>query len=252
MGYAHADKSLRGVDREMKKEDADQLIRCVKECWWRVGVLLFLIFIFVLLVLHGWPQGDWGMGWGALGAVATCVTGCAAVLIAYRQKKSSDAQRFHLGWLARRDANQLIGSVNQELIRVVLTTEKLTSPENFNVPKWIDALEEIVDIRKKLPRDDDGYDTKNLLDEELIHALHELKEKIADLDDDPQTINPYAKKPEDLNMNLVAIWIQNEMVPLREVADAVGQGLEGLGFQGARKAIMERYGNALDGIRSVF
>ena len=56
MSYAHADKSLRGVGREMKKEDADQLIRCVKECWWRVAVLFFLIFGFALIAMYGFPS----------------------------------------------------------------------------------------------------------------------------------------------------------------------------------------------------
>ncbi|WHQ44238.1 hypothetical protein [Alcaligenes faecalis] len=236
----------------MKKEDADQLIRCVKECWWRVGLLLFLIFIFVLLVMHGWPQGDWGIGWGALGALATCVTGCAAVLIAFGQKKTSDEQRVHLDWLATRDANRLINLVNQELIKVVLETEKLILPENLNSSKWIKVLAEVVSIRKKLPRDNVGYETKNLLDEGLIHALHELKENISDLDEDAQEIDFDSISHESVDLTTVAIWLQNEMVPLKRVADAVGQGFEGLGFKGLRRTILERFANALTGVRSVF
>ncbi|MBH0311259.1 hypothetical protein I7E32_12885 [Alcaligenes faecalis] len=39
----------------MKKEDADQLIRCVRECWWRVLLLLTIPPSFVVWAIYGWP-----------------------------------------------------------------------------------------------------------------------------------------------------------------------------------------------------
>lgn len=237
---------------EMKKEDADQLIRCVKECWWRVGILLLLVSCFVLLAIHGWPQGDWALGWGAIGAIATVVTGCAAVLIAYRQKKSNDERRSHLDWLARRDANQLLNFINRELIKVVLETEKLITPENLNAPRWIEVLNEVVSIRKRLPREDVGYETENLLNEELIFSLHELKEYVSELDNDAQEIDFWSLRRESVDLTTIAIYLQNELVPLLRVADTVGRGYEGLGFEGLRGGIVERFANALGGVRTVF
>lgn len=69
----------------MVKEDADQLIRCVKECWWRVAIVISLIALFGLLAAYGWPTGDWAFGWGGIGAVATSVTGICAIYFAYLQ-----------------------------------------------------------------------------------------------------------------------------------------------------------------------
>lgn len=77
----------------MKKEDADQLIRCVKECWWRLTVFFAAELLFVTLVVYGWPKGDWGLGWGAVGAVGTLVTGVGAIYIAYVQKKWIEDER---------------------------------------------------------------------------------------------------------------------------------------------------------------
>lgn len=77
----------------MTKENTDQVIRCIKECWWRVGVLLVILIGFALIAIYGWPQGDWQLGWGAIGAVATVITGGIALKIAFLQgKRDRDLQ----------------------------------------------------------------------------------------------------------------------------------------------------------------
>ncbi|WP_336579365.1 hypothetical protein [Alcaligenes sp. CHO6] len=77
----------------MKKEDADQLIRCVKECWWRLLIFASVLLMFVTLVVYGWPAADLGFGWGAVGAVGTIVTGGAAVFIAWMQSRWMEQSR---------------------------------------------------------------------------------------------------------------------------------------------------------------
>lgn len=62
----------------MTEETVDRIIRCMKECWWRVGILLALIFGFVLLVTYGWPQGDWALDWTALAAIGGLAAGFGA------------------------------------------------------------------------------------------------------------------------------------------------------------------------------
>lgn len=69
----------------MTRENADQVIRCIKECWWRVGVLLVILLGFALIAMHGWPQGGWGLGWGAIGATASVVIGVFAIQVSYIQ-----------------------------------------------------------------------------------------------------------------------------------------------------------------------
>ena len=40
----------------MTEENADQIIRCIKECWWRAGILLALTVGAFLLIASGWPE----------------------------------------------------------------------------------------------------------------------------------------------------------------------------------------------------
>ena len=241
----------------MTREEADQLIRCVKECWWRVGVLLFLVCCFVLLAAHGWPQGDWTLGWGAIGAIATVVTGCAAVLIAYRQKKSNDEFRENLDWMERRSTNQLLNEINQELSYVLLETEKLLKPENLNSDAWLSVLKEVVDIRKRLPREDFRFDSRHLLNGDYMDALFDLKTAINALDRDPQNLNfekidLEEQKSEGRDLIIAAVWLQNELVPLADVVACVGEGFECSGFNGLKEAMVGRFGRALDGVQEVW
>lgn len=89
MGYAHADQSLRGVDKKMKKEDADQLIRCVKECWWRMALVLAIPLAIMAWVLWGSPvavaledgAAAWVQAFGSIGAVV------AAIYVLHKQRQ---------------------------------------------------------------------------------------------------------------------------------------------------------------------
>lgn len=242
---------------EMKKEDADQLIRCVKECWWRVGILLLLVSCFVLLAIHGWPQGDWALGWGAIGAIATIVTGCAAVLIAYRQKKSNDEFRANLDWVATRDANQLLNEIHHELtFNVLLETENILKAENLNFDSWLRTLKDVIAVRKRLPRADVRFDSQNFLDECLINALYDLKKSILELDDDPQVIDFEGNDLEELRskdsgLNVLALWLQNELVVLSDVVACAGQGFACLGFIELKEAMVRRFGRAIKEVQKI-
>lgn len=98
MGYAHANKSSRGVDREMKKEDADQLIRCVKECWWRVLLLLIPPLAFVVWAIYGWPVTvvleDGAAAWvQAIGVIVGLAI--AVVVPIFQQRMRNEDARQH-------------------------------------------------------------------------------------------------------------------------------------------------------------
>lgn len=98
MGYAHADKSSRGVDREMKKEDADQLIRCVKECWWRVLIIFAIPSFALVAVKSDWPWKE--SPWAAAAAVATFFAGVVALCLGVTQVKKERAARIARGRIA--------------------------------------------------------------------------------------------------------------------------------------------------------
>mgnify|MGYP006194644133 FL=1 len=98
MGYAHADNSLRGVDKEMKKEDADQLIRCVRECWWRVLAVISFPIVASIAVFSDWPWDD--SPWVAMGAVATFLAVLTAICIALSQRADEKLLREHRARIA--------------------------------------------------------------------------------------------------------------------------------------------------------
>lgn len=69
----------------MTEEKVGQIIRCVKECWWRVGFLLLLAIGLALLVMYGWPfkvHVDVKLlNW--VQTVAACIAGFGAIYTAY-------------------------------------------------------------------------------------------------------------------------------------------------------------------------
>ncbi|QCP82375.1 hypothetical protein D0C27_10980 [Alcaligenes faecalis] len=73
----------------MKKEDADQLIRCVKECWWRMALVLAIPLGIMALVFWGSPVTvaleDGAAAWvQALGSVGAVV---AAIYVLHKQRQ---------------------------------------------------------------------------------------------------------------------------------------------------------------------
>lgn len=83
----------------MKKEDADQLIRCVKECWWRVLLLLTIPLSLAAWAMYGWPivfnvkegAAAWVQAVGAVGAllVALYVMNASQNYLRAQQKETN-------------------------------------------------------------------------------------------------------------------------------------------------------------------
>ena len=79
----------------MKKEDADQLIRCFKECWWRGVIVISAPTVLIAWAIWGWPisvtlensAADWLQVFGVLFGVVVAV----AVPIWQRHKSSEAA-----------------------------------------------------------------------------------------------------------------------------------------------------------------
>lgn len=78
----------------MKKEDADQLIRCVKECWWRGVIVLAVPTALIAWAIWGWPisvtlessAADWLQVFGVLFGVVVAV-----VVPIWQRHKNIDA-----------------------------------------------------------------------------------------------------------------------------------------------------------------
>lgn len=79
----------------MKKEDADQLIRCVKECWWRVAAILMIVNAGVLIAVNGRPEGGWKLDWTAVAAISTLAAAIVALWLGLRQIQQTKSIREH-------------------------------------------------------------------------------------------------------------------------------------------------------------
>nr|WP_321302643.1 hypothetical protein [Alcaligenes faecalis] len=67
----------------MKKEEADQLIRCVKECWWRVLAVISLPVAASISIFSDWPWKD--SPWTAIAAIATFAASWSALYISQKE-----------------------------------------------------------------------------------------------------------------------------------------------------------------------
>lgn len=73
----------------MKKEDTDQLIRCVKECWWRMALVIAIPLALIAWVFWGSPvtmafedgAAAWVQAFGSIGAVI------AAIYVLHKQRQ---------------------------------------------------------------------------------------------------------------------------------------------------------------------
>ncbi|WP_321331259.1 hypothetical protein [Alcaligenes faecalis] len=237
----------------MKKEDADQLIRCFRECWWRVGLLLLLVFTFILLVLYGWPSGDWAFGWGFVGALATSVTGCAAVQIAYHQKRVADQSRENLNWISLKEANHLLNEISHQLARVFWAVESLVDGGAIQVQQCKKVLHYVFEIKNSLPREDSRYAAPNLIDGELMDAMHELKTHMTNLavrEFDEGKID--FSGSDDLKIKVLTTHIYSELQELSEIVAATGHAFDLMGFIGLKQAMVSRFQRVSVAVREIW
>ncbi|GEM_PF-4545092 len=92
----------------MTEEKADQIIRCVKECWWRVGALLALILGFSVFVMGGWPEmSQTTAAW--VQAIGSIIAICVAIFLSHYDKE-----------LEKRNKNSERSANNKKQLRVAL------------------------------------------------------------------------------------------------------------------------------------
>lgn len=146
------------------------------------GLLLF----FALVMANGWPSGDWALGWSALGAIGTIVTGGFAWRIAHVQFKNSLLSIDRRRERARGDLQEAIRKTELLLMRMIRGLEEeaqdaLNSPSSAMVYTSGDKFLNILFNYKDWPNYDLSFDKKEFLtDSELsfLHGIHELIIKI--------------------------------------------------------------------------
>ncbi|WP_368928662.1 hypothetical protein [Alcaligenes faecalis] len=137
----------------MKKDDADQLIRCVKECWWRVAIL-----ILIPSLLTGWLLSDrqsitQGLDWTALAAIGTFLAAAAAFLssqvalrIAQQDWEKEKSIRYQKSLIYKNLLKAPVEVLEADIEAIEEVMEKyLKQPKNFPLnPDFRSYMNEVV------------------------------------------------------------------------------------------------------------
>lgn len=111
----------------------------LKSSWTDIAAFGLLLF-FALVMANGWPSGDWALGWSAIGAVATIVTGGIAARIAYVQYQDSrlakEERRKSIQESFARSVNELESRLSN-LSSEVLNVARIMSSVNHS---WLQVL----------------------------------------------------------------------------------------------------------------
>lgn len=75
----------------MSEEKANQIIRCVKECWWRVTVMLSIPAITAIALFSTWPWKE--SPWVAMSAISTLCASVIALWLGLDQIRRSERRK---------------------------------------------------------------------------------------------------------------------------------------------------------------
>ncbi|MCC9162878.1 hypothetical protein LNA76_06000 [Alcaligenes sp. MMA] len=185
---------------KMKKDDADQLIRCVKECWWRVLLLLTAPIALVSWAIHGWPVtisvedgvAAWVQAIGSILAIA------GAALIARSEFKRSLA-------VERRQIRRQRAAQRERQLAV-------TQMEISKIISVYQLCKEVLDITEDaLNKDDFKLSAEDFINR--VNAAERLVSEImVKIDKVPVYMHPYS-------------YLASEVIMLREVQTQVVSAL---------------------------
>lgn len=94
----------------------------MKPSWTDIAAFGLLLF-FALVMANGWPSGDWALGWSAIGAVGTIVTGGIAARIAYVQYQDHQLAKQRKHYHALSSLRDRVWQVERCLIKLAHMVE---------------------------------------------------------------------------------------------------------------------------------
>lgn len=108
----------------MTEEKADQIIRCVKECWWRVLLVIAIPVFLIALLLRGWPVivtiEDGMAAWvQAIGSIAAFVGAVALYFMGEHHRRINQKKE------EARHVTDVMRSVEALAYTLVVTMDKL-------------------------------------------------------------------------------------------------------------------------------
>lgn len=150
----------------------------MKPSWVEVTVL-GLLLLFSILMANGWPSRDWALWWAAIGALATTVTGFAAVMIALGQqqknKEKEDKQSTFNQILLKEDFTKLVNILSVIAINMafyIRDHDEISSEDyDFLFKGTFKGLSDLSGLSSDIRVHVDS------LDSDMLLKAHEINEK---------------------------------------------------------------------------
>ncbi|MDH4867963.1 hypothetical protein SBO82_13425 [Alcaligenes nematophilus] len=192
----------------------------MKPSWTDIAAFGLLLF-FALVMANGWPSGDWALGWSAIGALGTIVTGGIAARIAYVQYKDSqlavEKKRKH----AQDSIKGKIGHLERCLVTispaVTLMSYYIRSPESDSLRKSRKALMDFLLDDGRWPDLELSYEQEQLTSDESRSRLRLLKSVVHKLRNFKPEFGPSLSECSTSTDLLVAL--ERTLIQVKEVAD---------------------------------
>ncbi|CAM5445569.1 hypothetical protein AFAE65S_02870 [Alcaligenes phenolicus] len=180
----------------------------MKPSWTDIAAFGLLLF-FALVMANGWPSGDWALGWSAIGAVGTVVTGGIAARIAYVQHRDSLLAAIERQQAAKEGVVKRLFLLEiriRHLSDAAVTTVNALSSAN---PSWVwiarDALNTFLFDRQSWPSLEFPTDDEAVLVKADRDSLHDLRRAFKHLLDEYVGFEPTIKASSTPAELLVAI-----------------------------------------------
>lgn len=181
---------------EMKKEEADQLIRCVKECWWRVLLLLTIPVAFMVWAIYGWPVimsvEDGAAAWvQAIGSILAIVGTALIARTEFKRSLAVERRQIRRERAAQRERQLAI--IQMEISKVISVSQ---------------LCKEVLDITEDALNKDDFTVSAEVFIGRVNAAERLIAEIMLKIDKVPVYMHPYS-------------YLASEIIMLREVQTQV-------------------------------
>lgn len=148
----------------MKSEDADQLIRCVRECWWRVLLLLTIPSSVIAWAIYGWPVtvvvsdgvAAWAQAFGSIVGIGVAILVARYQSIKSRELLSEQWEKERIDEIDRRivqlgNIAVVIKRCGDTALNACAIVEQIRMDRDMVLPEQSKRLESILAWLDQLP-----------------------------------------------------------------------------------------------------
>lgn len=129
----------------MDQNKHEQFKQYIKDCWWRLAILIAIILTAITLIIHGWPT----LNWNAIGASATVVIGIMSFYIGWTQKKWIKEEREYYKTVLIEDIKSVFSILGNNLFILTETIE-----DDFCIDRELYAVfcDDLIKLKMEIER----------------------------------------------------------------------------------------------------